>query len=501
MPGATGSVTIYVDGQDPETIELDDGYACLTVSDLTNGTYNVKVVYSGDDTYYGNEATSEFDVSYNIDIDGDSIYGEDSIITINLPEGAEGNVTVTIDNETFNATVEDGVAYVNASALGYGSHEITVNYSGDDKYPAKTVSSEINVDANIDIPEEVPYNGGEISINLPSDATGNVTVIIDDNVTVVVSVVNGTAKIPLNNLSMGEHEISVEYSGDDKYKKSGATSEVNVAPNISVPDELTTGDNEIAIALPSDAEGNLTVNVDGKEISVPVKNGTAKVPISNLTAGEHDISVEYSGDGKYDSFTKQMTTNVAKSTPSATVDNPGDVVAGKASTVNINLPKDASGIVLVDVDGNKYYANVQNGVAKVDIAGLTAGDKQLTYNYLGDSKYNAFNGTTTLKVVNAPAPKKAADKIVLTSKNMKVKKSAKKLVLKATLKVNGKVVKGKKITFKFKGKKYTAKTNKKGVAKVTIKKNVIKKLKKGKKYKVQITYLKKTITKKVTVKK
>ena len=466
LPGATGSVTIYVDGQDPETIELDDGYACLTVSDLTNGTYNVKVVYSGDDTYYGNEATSEFDVSYNIDIDGDSIYGEDSIITINLPEGAEGNVTVTIDNETFNATVEDGVAYVNASALGYGSHEITVNYSGDDKYPAKTVSSEINVDANIDIPEEVPYNGGEISINLPSDATGNVTVIIDDNVTVVVSVVNGTAKIPLNNLSMGEHEISVEYSGDDKYKKSGATSEVNVAPNISVPDELTTGDNEIAIALPSDAEGNLTVNVDGKEISVPVKNGTAKVPISNLTAGEHDISVEYSGDGKYDSFTKQMTTNVAKSTPSATVDNPGDVVAGKASTVNINLPKDASGIVLVDVDGNKYYANVQNGVAKVDIAGLTAGDKQLTYNYLGDSKYNAFNGTTTLKVVNAPAPKKATDKIVLTSKNMKVKKSAKKLVLKATLKVNG-----------------------------------IKKLKKGKKYKVQITYLKKTITKKVTVKK
>ena len=500
VSGATGSVTFYVDGQDPETVGLENGYANIWVFDLTNGTYNVKVVYSGDDTYYGSEATAEFEVSYEIDIDGDSVYGEDSIIMINLPDGATGNVTVTIGNETFKASVEDGFAYVNASALDYGSHEITVSYSGDDKYPAKTVSSEINVEANIDIPDEIPYNGGEISIKLPSDATGNVTVTIDDNETVVVPVVNGTANIPLGNLSMGEHEISAVYSGDKKYAASGSSSDVVVTPDIGVPDELTTGDNVVSIDLPSDAGGNLTVNVDGNEITVPVVNGTASVPISNLTAGEHDISVKYSGDGKYDSFTKDMSANVAKATPSSSVNNPGTITAGKASSVNITLPADATGIVLVDVDGNKYYANVQNGVAKVDIAGLTAGDKQLTYNYLGDSKYNASTGSTTLKVVSEPVPP-VKDKIVLTSKNVKVKKSAKKLVLKATLKVNGKAVKGKKITFKFKGKKYTAKTNKNGVAKVTIKKKVIKKLKKGKKYTVKITYLKKTISKEITVKK
>ena len=500
VSNATGNVTFYVDGQDPKTVELKDGYANIWVFDLTNGTYNVKVVYSGDDTYYGSEATAEFEVSYEIDIDSDSVYGEDSIIMINLPYGATGNVTVTIDNETFKATVEDGFAHVNASALDYGSHEITVSYSGDDKYPAKTVSSEINVEANIDIPDEIPYNGGEISIKLPNDATGNVTVTIDDNETVVVPVVNGTANIPLDNLSMGEHEISAVYSGDKKYAASGSSSDVVVTPDIGVPDELTTGDNVVSIDLPSDAGGNLTVNVDGNEITVPVVNGAASVPISNLTAGQHDISVKYSGDGKYDAFTKQMSANVAKATPSSSVDNPETITAGKASSVNINLPADATGIVLVDVDGNKYYANVQNGVAKVDIAGLTAGDKQLTYNYLGDSKYNAFTGSTTLKVVSEPVPP-VKDKIVLTSKNVKVKKSAKKLVLKATLKVNGKAVKGKKITFKFKGKKYTAKTNKNGVAKVTIKKKVIKKLKKGKKYTVKITYLKKTISKEITVKK
>jgi invasion protein IalB len=83
-----------------------------------------------------------------------------------------------------------------------------------------------------------------------------------------------------------------------------------------------------------------------------------------------------------------------------------------------------------------------------------------------------------------------------------VKKSAKKLVLKAKLKcTNGKPIKGKKIVFKFKGKKYTAKTNKKGIAKVKVKKKVVKKLKKGKKYKYTAKYLTNKVKGKVKVKK
>ena len=65
---------------------------------------------------------------------------------------------------------------------------------------------------------------------------------------------------------------------------------------------------------------------------------------------------------------------------------------------------------------------------------------------------------------------------------------------------NKKPIKNKKITFKFRGKTYTAKTNNKGIAKITIKKNVIKKLKKGKKYTVKVTYIKNTITGLVKVK-
>ena len=92
-------------------------------------------------------------------------------------------------------------------------------------------------------------------------------------------------------------------------------------------------------------------------------------------------------------------------------------------------------------------------------------------------------------------------KTSLLLKPVSVKKSAKKLVLQVVLKHGNKLLKGKKITFIFNGKKYTAKTNKKGIAKVTIKKNVIRKLKVGKKVKIQASYGNAISKKNVNVKK
>jgi len=113
------------------------------------------------------------------------------------------------------------------------------------------------------------------------------------------------------------------------------------------------------------------------------------------------------------------------------------------------------------------------------------------------AKYSVSASYSNLKTSN-----KVKVNSILVAKNVNVKKSAKKLTIKVTLKkVNKKYLKSKKITLKFKGKKYTAKTNKKGVAKFKLNKKVIKKLKAGKKYTYQVTYLKNTVKKTVSVKK
>lgn len=107
--------------------------------------------------------------------------------------------------------------------------------------------------------------------------------------------------------------------------------------------------------------------------------------------------------------------------------------------------------------------------------------------YTLTTSYNSktYNNTVTVKQV-------------LKSSKLTVKKTAQKFTLKATLKINSKLVKGKTITFKFKGKTYKVKTNSKGIAQKILNKKVIKKLRKSKTYTVKVTYLKDTI--KTTVK-
>ena len=121
---------------------------------------------------------------------------------------------------------------------------------------------------------------------------------------------------------------------------------------------------------------------------------------------------------------------------------------------------------------------------------------------------STFKGTTVTKTLKVKNTLKA-------KKSFTLKKTAKKLVLKATLKwSNGKAIAGKKVSFKFKGKIFTVKTNKNGIAKITLsvkmlsnkivkltfKKNVVK-LSLGKTYKMVVRYKNETAKSKLVVKK
>ena len=119
--------------------------------------------------------------------------------------------------------------------------------------------------------------------------------------------------------------------------------------------------------------------------------------------------------------------------------------------------------------------------------------------------YNDGQKITAEENLDLYAQWKKKENYKLTVKNVKIKRGAKKLVLRATLKINNRIAKSKMVAFTFKGKTYKVKTNSKGIAKAKVKKSVRKKLKSGKKYKVKVKYTGNdyTVTRygKVTVKK
>ena len=228
---------------------------------------------------------------------------------------------------------------------------------------------------------------------------------------------------------------------------------------------------------------NFTIN--GKTITVSTDgDGIAKVAITDVP-GTYEITTAYNGESYKNKVTVKLNPSTCKITQNKDISV--DYGGGKYFSVKIVSADGkvaASGVsVTFKINGKTTTVKTDNnGVAKIKITDIP---KKYTMT-------TTFNGKSVKNTVTV--------KQVLKAKKVTVKKTAKKLVLKATLKINGKLVKGKLITFKFNGKTYKVKTNAKGVAQKTLNKKVIKKLKKGKTYAVKVTYLKDTIKTTVRVK-
>ena len=166
--------------------------------------------------------------------------------------------------------------------------------------------------------------------------------------------------------------------------------------------------------------------------------------------------------------------------------------------------------ISVDYTGAKYFSVK---VVTADWHVVVGEDVKFTINGKTTPVTTDSNGIAKIKITQTPGKysikttcngktytNKITVKHVITTSKVTVKKTAKKFTLKATLKINGKLQKGKTVTFNLNGKTYQVKTNAKGVAQKTLKKSVINKLKKGKTYTVKVTYLKDTIKSTVKVK-
>ena len=241
--------------------------------------------------------------------------------------------------------------------------------------------------------------------------------------------------------------------------------------------------------MPSDATGTVTLTVDGKDYVFDVVGGIANVILPDLANGVHQYTITYSGDDKYMPFAQTDSINVER--PIIITAGNVKLTYGAGSYYTITVKNDL-GIAESGADVVIYINSKKFTTLKTDSKGMCS------------FKVSQIPGTYKLKITSKTktVTRALTVKHLLTLKSVTVKKSAKKLVLTATLgKINNKYLKNKIITFKFNGKKYTAKTNKKGVAKVTVKSTVLKKLKVGKKVTYQATYSKDTVKKTVKIKK
>ena len=433
---ATGQVLIDIDGVG-YYMNITDGIGTVEIPHLGEGNYNVNLTYLGDDKYLSSSNKTTVKVSklpsFVIPTVSNIHVGENANIHLIVPTDATGNVTVIINSDefTFNlnngalgAVYVEGKEYIVAvsggngelviSGLPKGEYSVRVIYNGDNKYlPSEnaTIFTVSKQDTQMDV---IDQGNGTIKVILPDDATGNVTVS-DGNNTYVVEVVNGTAVITLNDTTPGKHDITVEYSGDGDYSSNKTTISVDI-PKYSTPisvnvHNIKVGETEVVtVTLPKEATGSVTIEINGKEYTANVENGKAIFRVPGLAFGDKTVAVKYSGDDYYmDNYTTgQFTVSKVPSTVKATGK---DINVGKDEIITATVPKDATGRVLVDIDGVGYYGTVENGKAKIIIPELASGKYTAKITYEGDDKYLPSTTTVSFKVskVNAPISADADD--------------------------------------------------------------------------------------------
>jgi hypothetical protein len=513
-----------------ENLDLDDIVVVLTSGD--------EILFNGTLGSLNPEVTPEDDGCYNAHI---------TINQINIPTGHYDDVLATLymgDYQARSDIYEDSCTSFDVY-WGYVDFHIIEPVTSTDSGNLVDIYAPVDADGNI-----VVTIGDESYFEGRLKGLGEIYQFDEDVQNNAGHYYFGIANFTTPVLPGHYNLVVISYVGDDGFLTDNTKSwdpvdSIDVYGNSSV----TFSHNNIVYVY-GDA-GNTTITVVGATVSeadigvddhpeAEIHLVDDVITVTNLTVGQYTLRVTTTPINEYYNSvdaTARIWVNEEKVNPNFTI-SIDDAEEGEPIVVTVTANETFTGDVIIMVNNNKILVSVKDGRGYNGTTGvvLAAGvDYDVTLDYGGNGGFNASHVETKLNVTaksgegnatpseggnatpsgsgssqrgqgtaSQPAAQTQApvnDIIKLTLKKVKVKKSAKKLVLRATLKINGKKVKGKIVRFKFNGKTYKAKTNKKGIAKVTIKKAVLKKLKVGKKIKYQVSYGGKTVKKTVKVKK
>ena len=308
---ATGSVEVVI-GNITQNVNIKDGKASVTIANLSAGQYTAAIQYSGDNKYNGAKTDVLFNVNKHeskVDISADDIeIGKTAVVTINVTPGATGNVTVVVNGKSQVVELKDSKATLTIENLAAGDYKVEAIYNGDAKYLASSNNASFKVSKISGY--DIKVNAGEVNegedatiiVVLPKDATGNVTLVMN-NKPYFAKVSDGMAKVVVPSVSAGTHDFIVNYSGDDKYDKStvNGTIKVNKKAATLIVEDLVKyykGDEKLTAKL-VDGRGNpianadVAFNINGKDYIRKTNNeGIASMNI-NLVAGTYNVAVKY----------------------------------------------------------------------------------------------------------------------------------------------------------------------------------------------------------------
>ena len=406
---ATGNIAVVVDG-DKYDVAIVNGSAKLTLSDLPAGVYYIEAKYNGNSIVTESYNSTKFTIDLidsSIAVEAKDIKcGEEAVITATVTNGATGTVTFFVNGKTYVVDITDSVATLKIADLTTGDYPVFAYYNGDKYYKTSYNSTTFNVaklasTTTVNVSDIKVGEDAVISIAVPEITSGVVSVTVGDAI-YNVAVVDGKGSLTLSGLASGSYDVVAKFNGDDKYLASEDSAKFNVTKlasttTVNVSDIKVGEDAVISIAVPEITSGVVSVTVGDAIYNVAVVDGKGSLTLSGLASGSYDVVAKFNGDDKYLASEDSAKFNVTKlaSTIDIAVDN---IKVGEDAVIGVALPEDATGEVIISVNGKNYTVMTKYGMASVTISDLANGTYSVDAFYNGDDIYAPIKNSTAFTV-------------------------------------------------------------------------------------------------------
>jgi len=450
-----------------------------TVSGTTNGsgvatvnlpisgpprTATLSISFAGTSFYDPKTITRSFDVTKNSTsttlatpttvVHGQPVSFSAQVAATNGTGTPTGTVQFTVDGDAFGSPValSGGTAATPpTTSLSTGTHTVGAAYSGSSDFftssaapktqqvdkagtttaltdaPAPTVSGQaVTFTATVDVvaPGAGSPTGG-VQFNVDGQPYGTAVPLSGD-----------TATLTISNLSTGNHDIDATYNGDDDFASSSSATVTHGVNKADADVVLSTSDANAVSGQPvtftanvaavgpgaGTPSGTVQFFVDGDPMGAPValSAGSATSPSTQLTAGLHVVTADYSGDANFGGANDDLTQVVAQGATTTTISStPNPSVVGQPVTLRATVAAVApatgtpTGTVLWTIDGGPQVFGVplqSDGTTNaIVLTSLGAGEHTIVAHYLGDGEF-VDSTDEVIQVVN-----KAPTKVTVES--------------------------------------------------------------------------------------
>jgi hypothetical protein len=369
-----------------------------------------------------------------------SAFGQSVTFTTTVAASVSNGTTaptgsVTLKNGSTvigSGTLVGGQFSLSAPALPVGEYSLSATYSGDSNYQSHTVGLTQTVQmagtGTALVSSANPSNSNQsitftatVTSNTTGGLTGKVT-FLDGTGTIGASTVNGSgiATFSIATLSMGTHQITAAYGGNNNFnvstsamlsqvvQKASTSSVVSSSRNPSTVNQSVTFTAKLSWSAAGTPTGTVTF-LDGTATigTEPVSgNGVATFSISTLSGGTHNITGAYGGDSNFNASTSSVLSQTVQGNTSTTLTssaNPSTESQSATFTAAVSSGDGVfpTGTVKFMEGTTQLGSSAMNGsqIATLSIGTLSVGTHSITAVYSGDTDSDPSTSPAVSQVV------------------------------------------------------------------------------------------------------